>query len=94
MPSEMVGWECLVCTYFNNGKPGVCIMCQMARPARHASVGLGTAFGVKEGMRQRKIEKLFDVGILHRALARAGQPFTVLCFCFLDICGNSAACLR
>ena len=53
---------------------------------------IGYSIWHQKGDAPKKIEKLFDVGILHRAPARAGQPFTVLCFCILDVCGNSAAC--
>ena len=28
MPSEMVGWQCLYCTFINEDASGACIMCQ------------------------------------------------------------------
>jgi hypothetical protein len=34
MSSEMVGWQCLYCTFINEDASGACIMCQKAHPKR------------------------------------------------------------
>ena len=38
MPSEMVGWQCLYCTFINEDASGACIMCQKAHPKRRLIV--------------------------------------------------------
>ena len=38
MPSEMVGWQCLYCTFINKDAPGACIMCLKAHPKRRLIV--------------------------------------------------------
>ncbi len=38
MPSEMVGWQYLYCTFINEDASGACIMCQKAHPKRRLIV--------------------------------------------------------
>jgi hypothetical protein len=38
MPSKMVGWQCLYCTFINEDASGACIMCQKAHPKRRLIV--------------------------------------------------------
>jgi hypothetical protein len=38
MPSKVVGWQCLYCTFVNEYASGTCIMCQKAHPKRRLIV--------------------------------------------------------